>query len=75
MSGEGLLAPHRSMSRISADRKAREARAKERAASLPAGDYHAANSDVVNSETRAPVLECESHWDACLVLLAIGGNK
>lgn len=48
----------------------RKARAAERAATLPAGDYHARDNFVTTMA--GDVLECESHWDACLVLLAIG---
>lgn len=55
------------------EREAREAIALERARSLGAGDYFASGRFVA---THTPergivnVLECESHWDACLVLLA-----
>lgn len=56
----------------------REARAAERAASIPPGEYHAYNNDVVrwigNGQTES-VVTCESHWDACLVLLALGKSS
>jgi hypothetical protein len=48
----------------------RKARAAERAATLPPGEYHAYNNSVATMQGK--VIECESHWDACLVLLAIG---
>lgn len=48
----------------------REARAAARAAKLPKGEYYAASNDVVNRETRKPAVCCETHWDACLVLIA-----
>ena len=51
----------------------RKERAKGRAVMLPPGDYHAYDSYVVRFEggRTVNVIECESHWDACLVLLAI----
>lgn len=57
---------------ITADRLHREARAAERAATLPPGDYFADGHNVArwNGCTAEPVVKCESHWDACLVLLA-----
>jgi len=55
------------------EREAAEARASERATGLPEGDYFA-NSHFVAKHTPERgienVLECETHWDACLVLLA-----
>jgi len=60
---------------VRADREARERRANERAKDIPPGNYHAYDNFVVNSDTRATVVECETHWDACLVLIAIGGAK
>lgn len=59
---------------IRAERELAEARAAERAASLAPGDYYAASEWVM---LRRPgdkpllVLSCESHWNACLVLLAL----
>lgn len=60
---------------VRADREAREQRAKERAKDIPPGNYHAYDNFVVNSDTRESVVECETHWDACLVLIAIGGKQ
>ena len=56
------------------NRELREARAAIRAATLPPGDYSAYDNQVICNASRKPVMECESHWDACLVLLA-HGNK
>ena len=53
------------------NRELREARASIRAAKLPPGDYSAYGNQVICNESHNPVVECESHWDACLVLLAI----
>jgi len=56
------------------ERKAREARAAQRAATLQPGDYHACDKFVARftAGQTERMIECESHWDACLVLLAIG---
>jgi hypothetical protein len=52
----------------------RKARAEARAATLPPGEYHAWDNSVARfaAGKTERVIECESHWDACLVLLAIG---
>lgn len=66
---------------ITAERIAAEARAVERAASLPPGEYHADGEYVANWERQddrwqsVGVIKCESHWDACLVLLALGKSS
>lgn len=65
---------------IRALREMREARAATRAEQLEPGDYYASDNFVM---VRAPVgsalgtvaVTCESHWDACLVLLALGKAK
>ena len=53
------------------NRELRESRAEIRAAKLPPGDYSAYNNFVSDNATLECVMTCESHWDACLVLLAI----
>ena len=50
-------------------RVARENRARERAEAIGPGDYSASGPDVCDNATRATVLTCESHWDACLVMI------
>lgn len=60
---------------VRADREARERRAAERAKDIPPGEYHAYDNFVVCNRTYETVVECETHWDACLVLIAIGGNN
>lgn len=55
---------------IRAQREMREARAAERAKTLGPGDYFAFDNFVCSRVSRQAVMECESHWDACLVLLA-----
>lgn len=60
-----------SVESVKEEREMREKRAKERAMTLPPGDYHASDEFVVNTKTYEAVMECESHWDACLVLIAI----
>lgn len=61
------------MGELSVTRTERETRAKERAATLPDGDYSAYNNWLYERQL-GPVIECESHWDACLVMIA-KGNK
>lgn len=58
---------------IREDRERREAVAAERASKLkPGGDYYASGKAVIERTHGYPVaVYCESHWDACLVLLAI----
>jgi hypothetical protein len=53
------------------NRELREARAAIRAEKLPPGYYSAYNNQVICNVSHKPVMGCESHWDACLVLLAI----
>jgi hypothetical protein len=53
-----------------AKRLARQAKAKERAATLPRGDYYAYDNWLYERQA-GPVLECESHWDACLVMMEV----
>lgn len=65
---------------IRAAREAAEARAAERAFRLdPSEDYHASGSDVVLYdplfERVSSVVQCVSHWDACLVLLALARRR
>lgn len=59
---------------IRMEREAAEARAKVRAARLDPDDYFASDNNVCvynHLYQRIDiVLECETHWDACLVLLA-----
>jgi len=67
-----------SVEAIRAEREANEAKAAERAASLLPGLDLYADGNCVKS--RSPegvrtVLVCESHWNACLVLLAYGKAK
>lgn len=57
---------------IRTEREAREADAQRIAATLPPGDYHAYSNTVVDSNSRETVASVASHWDACLILLAIG---
>lgn len=52
-------------------RERREARVREIAVTLAPGDYHAYDNFVVNSTTREIVAECATHWDACLVMMAV----
>lgn len=59
-----------SVEAIRAERERREAVAAERAAKLKPGDYYADGNEVREHGTRATVATCESHWDACLVMLA-----
>lgn len=60
-----------SVQEIKSDRERREAIAADRAAKLPAGLDIYADGNAVRERGRL-VLRCESHWDACLVLLAYG---
>jgi hypothetical protein len=60
------------LARIRAERIERYERAADRAAKLAPGDYYASNNDVVE-RTAGVVLTCETHWDACLVMLAAPG--
>lgn len=61
------------LERITRDR---EARAAERAAALKPANYRAFDKWVEyydrDNKCMVQVLECETHWDACLVLLALG---
>lgn len=52
------------------DREARERAAKELAATLPPGEYHAYDQFVIDSKTRQAVAQCATHWDACLTMMA-----
>ncbi len=66
-----------SVEQIRAEREAREAIAAERASQLEPGDYYASDNFVmvrppVGSVLGTVAVTCESHWDACLVLLALG---
>ncbi len=66
-----------SVADITAERLQREAKAAERASQLEPGDYYAADNNVmvhppVGSTFGTVAIQCESHWDACLVLLALG---
>lgn len=56
------------LDRIRAQRLAQETRAKERAMDLPKGDYYAYDNWLYERQL-GPVIECESHWDACLVMI------
>lgn len=65
---------------VKAERETREARARSRANLLDIdGDYHASGNDVVSYNhlyQRCEVAtQCESHWDACLVLIELGKRK
>lgn len=68
---------------IRVERERREAVARDRAAALqPGSDLYADGFYVMgryldrfDNMTRKVVVECESHWDACLVLLAYGKAK
>jgi hypothetical protein len=53
-------------------REAREKRATERAAVLPLGMDLYASGSAVRSQGGGLAVACETHWDACLVLLAYG---
>lgn len=54
---------------IRLNRIARETAAKAIAATLPAGDYFASGPYCEDRLTGYAV-KCDSHWDACLVMLA-----
>ncbi len=54
---------------IKAEREEREAVAHIRAQALEPGDYYASGEMVMDHKTRQPVCICETHWDACLVML------
>lgn len=56
---------------IREERERREAAAAERAAKLDAGLDLYADGKTVRERGRV-IVECETHWDACLVLLAYG---
>lgn len=58
-----------------AERIVREERAKDRADTLPVGEYHAYNNTVVDNGTYKPVMTVETHWDACLVMLAVANKR
>lgn len=68
---------------VTVNREAREAVAAKRAAVLREGlDLYAdgkyvCRHPIKDSEDRSgfAIMECESHWDACLVLLAYGKEK
>lgn len=62
------------LDQIRAQRLAQETRAKERAAALPEGDYSAYDNWLYERQL-GPVIECESHWDACLVMIAYAKEK
>lgn len=53
-------------------REAREAAAATIVATLPPGDYYAFDNAVMQRGSRVPVVTCDTHWDACLIMLAIG---
>jgi hypothetical protein len=57
---------------IRVEREEREACAKDRAAKLQPGDYYADGVFLKRRDDREFRLRCETHWDACLVLLALG---
>lgn len=57
------------LDRIRQQRLDQENRAKARAAELPKGDYYADGKDCVDRINGHRVI-CESHWDACLVMMA-----
>lgn len=69
-----------SVEAIRIERERREERAATRAATLREGlDLYADGFYVMgryldrfDNVTRKVVIECETHWDACLVLLAYG---
>lgn len=62
-----------SLDRIRQQRADQESRAATRAAELPNGDYYADGKDCVDRISGIRVT-CESHWDACLVMLAVGNR-
>jgi hypothetical protein len=53
-------------------RVAREQVAADIAARIGPGSYCAYENDVVQHGTHKVMATCASHWDACLVLLAVG---
>lgn len=55
---------------IRKDREARESAAFFIAAPLPLVDYYADNNDVRRIDTRESVYTADSHWGACLVMMA-----
>lgn len=59
-----------SIEAIRLDREARERRAKQRADGLAPGEYYAAGDMVLATGNPDFLLQCESHWDAVLVLMA-----
>lgn len=60
------------LEQVRADREAREAAAKERASTLEKREYFADDNFVSYWENGKAVraVECESHWDACLTMMA-----
>lgn len=69
--------PFQTASDVRKDRELREARAADRASQLEPGDYYASDNFVmvrppVGSALGTVAVTCETHWDACLVLLALG---
>lgn len=68
------------MHEITFQRKEREKRAAEIASTLEPGDYYADGNNVMRHGSIAlgtksvVATECASHWDACLVLLALGNR-
>jgi len=61
---------------IRIEREAADARAAKRADQLEPGDYYASNNFLMVRSPQGSVLgtvavACESHWGACLVMLAL----
>lgn len=64
-----------SLEQITAEREAREAHAASIAATLEPGDYFAYDNWLVrrnDNGTWTYLIECASHWDACLIMIAKG---
>ena len=59
---------------VTLERQSREQRAAERAASLPEGMDLYASGPAVRDAGGGLAVACETHWDACLVLLAYGNS-
>lgn len=61
---------------VTEQRLRRERKAAERASQLEPGDYYASGNFLMRrmpgaSAVGSVVMECETHWDACLVMIAI----
>ncbi len=61
---------------VTVERVNRESRAKERAEKISTDrEVFASGNMVRDTQTRGVVCACETHWDACLVMLAHSRSK